>query len=78
MRELYQRTLKKITVLTPLQVAPFQKIFINVERETGSLTKAAKALGINPKTAARLIDDGYLTDKQAREILKNRKSMKQG
>jgi hypothetical protein len=66
----------KLAVLTPFQAKPFQTICRKVKEETGSERKACEALGISPSTYTALMNEGYLTAKQAAKILSKRKAMK--
>lgn len=70
------RTTRRITVLTDLQVKPFQAICRNVIKEIGSEAKATEALGVSLTVFRRLMLEGYLTDKMAHVILAKRKAMK--
>jgi hypothetical protein len=70
------RTTRRITVLTDLQIKPFQAICKNVINELGSEAKATEALGVSVTVFRRLMLEGYLTDKMAHVILDKRKAMK--
>lgn len=71
------RTTRLITILTPLQIGPFKSICRNVMKELGTESAAAKALGVSSTTFRRLMQEDYLTDKQAHVILAARKAMKE-
>lgn len=66
---------RRIVTLTQEQIKPFQKILINVVKEKGTELAAYNALGISSTVFYALINDGYLTNRMAHIILKNRKSM---
>jgi len=70
------RTTRRITVLTDLQIKPFQAIGRNVIKELGTERAAYKALGVSITVFRRLMLEGYLTDKMAHVILAKRKAMK--
>ena len=70
------RTTRLITVLTELQVKPFQAIGRNVVKELGTERAAYEALGVSITVFRRLMLEGYLTDKMAHVILAKRKAMK--
>jgi hypothetical protein len=73
-REISRTT--KLAILTPIQARPFQTICRKVKEETGSDRKTCEALDISNSTYAKLMNECYLTAKQAAKILAKRKAMK--
>ena len=59
----------KIEVLTPYKAAPFVVIAKKVVESTRSVRAAAEALGVSRTVVHCLVENAYLTDKQARNIL---------
>lgn len=59
----------RIKVLMPDKTRPFAALVQKVLRTEGHDRDAAAALGVSRTVLRRLIDDEYLTDKQARNIL---------
>lgn len=67
---------KRIILMSERQALPFKSIALKTEAELGSRTKAAKALGVSRNTLDELIENTRLTDKMARIILENRKTLR--
>lgn len=59
----------RICLMPPDKVAPFRAIAQRAVERAGSVRGAADALGVSRTVMYGLLDDNYLTDKQARQIL---------
>ena len=68
-----------IKVIPASKVTPFVTIVKNLQQQHGSLSKVAVLIGVSETVIAKLINEFFLTDKQARKILayvKNSRSLK--
>lgn len=67
---------KRIAVLPAEKAAPFAMIVGKVVVAKGGTEAAATALGVSRTVVRKVVDENYITDKQARVVLAAYKQIK--